>query len=133
MNDLVLMRVPQRFSGAADDMERPLQRELSFAVEAVLHTFTIHKLHSEEMVPPVFADVVELDDIRVIERGRGLRLAVEAFEKGCVLNELLWKDLQSDAALEFGVFRLIDRSHATFADLSDNAIFAQCLRALSFR
>jgi hypothetical protein len=65
------------------------------------------------------ADVVELADSGVVQRGDGAGLALES------LGELLLQDLDGDDAIEAGIAGLVDVAHATGADGGENFVGSQ--------
>ena len=67
----------------------------------------------------VRADVVERADVRVVEGGDGTGFALEA------LGELVFGDLDGDAALEACVARFVNLAHAPDADGSNDLIRAE--------
>jgi hypothetical protein len=62
------------------------------------------------------ADVEQRADVRVVERGDGLRLALEALASLLVLGEGRGKDLDGDAAVEARVLPAPDLAHPAGAD-----------------
>ena len=64
-------------------------------------------------------------DVRVIQRGEHLRLALEAREAIGVGGERVGEDLQRDVATELRVARAIDLAHAAGADRGDDLVGAE--------
>ncbi len=62
------------------------------------------------------SDLVDRTEIRVVQRGRGLRLHQESIAGGRIGPELHRQELQGDVPLEPGVLRPVDDTHATAAD-----------------
>ena len=72
--------------------------------------------------PCVLADFVDRADVRMVERGGGARFAAEPLHRGVVLREVFGEELERDAAAEAGVFRLVDDTHASAAELAQDAV-----------
>ena len=87
-------RICPAYSTALLERQRPLQRR------------ALDELHHQVIRP----DVVELADVRMIQRRHGARFALEAF------GELLLGDLDGDDAVEPRVARLPHLAHAARAD-----------------
>ena len=60
---------------------------------------------------------IDLRDVRVIEAGGGLRLALEAFDERRVVAQALEHHLDADRAVQHPVASQIDAAHATVAQL----------------
>jgi hypothetical protein len=67
-------------------------------------------------------DTVNLGDIRVIERGEHLRLAVEAGHAVGIGGEGFGQDLEGDVAIQLGVGGAPDFTHATCTQLGRDAV-----------
>src|SRR5207344_620295 len=64
------------------------------------------------------AAVVDRDDVRMVERGRVLRLAPEALDELVVVPVAAVEDLDRDAAPELLVLGEVDVGHPTRAELA---------------
>ena len=60
-------------------------------------------LHDQEVDPVLVADVVERANVRVVQAGDGLRLALEPLFQIRVRGDVLGEDLDGDGAIEAGV------------------------------
>jgi hypothetical protein len=58
----------------------------------------------------------------MIQGGSSLRLALETGESLGIFGYFVGQKLESDKAMEPGVFRLVDHTHPTAAQLLDNAV-----------
>ena len=87
----------------------------------------LQQFHGDEGSPIGFVNFVNRADVRVVQRGRGLGLALEAAESLCVVGEFVGKELQGDVATELQVFRLIDHAHSPAADLAKDAVMGNRL------
>jgi hypothetical protein len=63
----------------------------------------------------------------VIERGRGASFAAEALQGLSVRRKFVRKKFQRDAPPEAGIFGLIDDTHPTAAELSDDFVMGNGL------
>lgn len=70
----------------------------------------------------MFANLVDRADVRVIQGGRGMRLAAESFERLRVLGYIFGQEFQSDESTKFGVLSLVHHTHTAAAQLLDNAV-----------
>lgn len=80
--------------------------------------FAVDQFHDEE----IGADVVDGADVRMIRRGDGAYLTVEA------LAESFLGNLDGDFAVEPGIESLVDPAHASGTEKAENPIGSQ-LRA----
>src|SRR3990172_7500462 len=80
-----------------------------------------YELHGDEVHALELFDRVHVHDVRVVESGDGLRLALEA---GPALERrhLRRKDFQSHFAVELRVLREIDLAHAALSELLDDPV-----------
>ena len=69
-------------------------------------------------------DVVDADDVRVIERGGGLGLALEALDDLVLDAPAYEEDLEGDLAAQVAVVGAVDDAHAAAAQLRDDAVAA---------
>jgi hypothetical protein len=63
----------------------------------------------------VFADFMDGADVRVIQGRSSLRFALEAAQSLRVWRKTVGQELQGNEAVELGVLRFIDHTHATGA------------------
>ena len=73
----------------------------------------LEELHDEIVGPVLVPDVVECADVRVLERGDRLGLALEA---GLQLGIGVGQDLDRDGPIEAGVVRAVDLAESAGAD-----------------
>ncbi len=70
----------------------------------------------------MLADFVDRADIRVVERGGGLRLALEALERARIAGQVCRKEFQSDEAVQACVFCFINHPHPSTAEAVNDAV-----------
>jgi hypothetical protein len=95
--------------------------------DVVLERGALQEFHGDESLAVFFADVVNRADIRVIERGGGLRFALKASERAGIGADIFRKKFQSDVATEARVFGSVNDSHAAAAEAFKNAIVRKAL------
>jgi hypothetical protein len=67
-------------------------------------------------------DVVQGADVRVIQRGDGSRLALEALLQVRRISQMGWQHLDRDHAIQSGVPGPIDLAHASSADGAEDVV-----------
>jgi hypothetical protein len=67
---------------------------------------------------------MDLRDVRMVERGQRLRLALEAGHALRIAGELVGENFQRDVTVELGVARAVDLPHSAFADQGGHFIRA---------
>ena len=92
------------------DLERPPADPLG-------QRLALEQLHRDEVAALVLVDRVHRADAGVVERRGGLRLPLEALERGGVLRQLCRQELERDVPAELRVFRLVHDTHAAAAQL----------------
>ncbi|HXY52587.1 MAG TPA: hypothetical protein VEI01_24290 [Terriglobales bacterium] len=58
----------------------------------------------------------------MVEGGCGTRASAEPFERLRVMSHIFGQELQRDETTKFGVFRLVNDTHASTAQLLDDAV-----------
>ena len=84
----------------------------------------VDELHDDERPGLVLAVVVDRDDVRVVQRGRGLRLLAEARAEVGVAAVLGAEDLDGDVAVELVVVGAVDPGHPALAEQLDQPVAA---------
>ncbi len=79
MDDSFHMRRIESVRNLNPQLQHLLKRQ-RLAGNAVLQRLTVQELHHDVCLTVFFADVINRADVRVIERGSSLCLALEAFE-----------------------------------------------------
>jgi hypothetical protein len=78
--------------------------------------------HGDERSAFVLPDVVDGANVGMVQRGGGLRLALESGQGLWVSGYFFGKELQGDKAAQTRVFSLVDNAHATATQLLDDAV-----------
>ena len=92
------------------------------ARDAVLQRDPVEKLHGDEGLAVLLANVVNGADVGMIQGGSGLGLALEAGQGLRVAGDFLGQKLEGHKTMKPRVFRLIDHAHTAAAQLLDNAV-----------
>jgi hypothetical protein len=79
-------------------------------------------LHGNEGFAMFLADVINRADIRVIQRGCRLGFAAEPAEGLSIIGEVRREKLQGDEAVQARVLRFVHDTHASTAELLDDAV-----------
>jgi hypothetical protein len=111
MDDALLMRGLQRFRHLAGDCQRFVERYRPIR-DSLGERWAFDQFHDEIIWP----DIVERADVRVIQRGHGARLPLEA------LAELGVANLDGDPAVEPRVASLVHFAHATRPDWPEDLV-----------
>jgi hypothetical protein len=85
----------------------------------------VDEAHGDEERAVLLAGLVDGDDVRMLERGRHARLALEAPAELRVGRELGHDDLERHAAVEAAVDREVDHAHAAAPDLALDVVGAE--------
>src|SRR5208282_525848 len=92
------------------------------ATNAVLERRAFQIFHHDESLAVFFADVVNRANVRVIQSGGGFGFAAETAEGLGVAGNIVGQKFQRDKTIQAGVLRFIDDTHASAAELFDDAV-----------
>src|SRR5438046_1913644 len=98
MNQTLFGGVVERVRSLQHNFSCALLREFSTAGDQVLHRAAVHELHRKKIRAEVFAGIMDLDDIGMIQFSCGADLAQETLDKSAVAGELRRKDFERDLA-----------------------------------
>ena len=88
-------------------------------------SFTVNVFHGDEMHAFALADLIDVRDVRMIERGRGLRFANKTFHAITVRNNVGRQNLQCDFTIEFRILSQIHLAHSAGAELRADFVTAE--------
>ena len=128
MDHAAVVRGGEAGGGLVDRPRRLLRRHLVLALEPGRERLALDELHGEIGLPLPLADVVDLDDVRVVERGHGAGLAQEALLDALVVRERRGQHLDRDVAAERRLVALVDHAHAAAAQLGDDVVVTDLRR-----
>ena len=97
------------------------------AVDAVLERLPIKEFHGDEGVAILLADIVNRADVGMVQGRGGLRFTLESRESLRIAGDILRQKFQRDEALEARVFGLVNDTHASAAELFDDAVVGEGL------
>lgn len=112
----------QRLGDRDQQVQRGTRGERCLGLDDLAQRATAHQLHDEEHVHPVGALVVDRDDARVVEAGRGSRLTSETVREGLVVGEPGPQQLDRHRALQPLVERLPHRGHPAVGDMTHQPV-----------
>jgi hypothetical protein len=127
VDDAGLVRVVERGKQFAHQAHELPRLEANVVVEAVLEVLAADELHHDERDVGLLAEVVHLDDVRVVQPRHRLRLFAEAHRvlAGDLLVEVALEDgLDGDRAVQLRVERLVHDAHGAAADLAAELVAA---------
>jgi hypothetical protein len=118
VNDVVAVGVGERAGHFMGDLEGVLEGELPLSIEPLPERFSVQVRHHVVEQAVHFGGVVDREDVRMRESGRGLDLATEPLgTKGS--RELGPQDLDGNVmTLEFEDSCEVDRGHPAAAELA---------------
>ena len=105
----------ERGGDLRDDRGGPLGREPPLAREQPLQVGAADVAHDEVEVAALLARRVDRDDVRVVDRRRHARLALEALAEPGIGGPLRRDQLEGDGPAERQLGRAIDDAHAAAA------------------
>src|SRR5262249_21277926 len=123
MDDAQLLRAAQGLRGLREDRLRLIERDATFAIEAVHEVLAVEELHHDVRQVVVDAVIEDVDDVRALKVKRGLGLELEA-DAPFFGGALRIHELDGDVAIEVEVSRDPDRAHAARGELPLQAVFA---------
>jgi hypothetical protein len=88
----------------------------------VLQGRAVQKLHGDERLSALLADVVNRADVGMVQRGRGLGFALKASERLWATGNVFGQEFHSDEAMQPRVFGLIYHAHAATPEFLDDAV-----------
>ena len=106
------------------DLEQLLELQPALA-HARCQGLPLHELHGEEADAVEFLVRVERDDAWMVQRGGGLRLALEAGPVLLIVGDPLGQEFQRDLASEAGVLGRVHLAHPPGAEGSEELVGPQ--------
>ena len=116
MDDAVLVSELERLGDLGEDRSRAIGRDRLLALEQIRQRLACDVLHGEPEQLPALRDPVNGDDVGVIERGSGARLALEALDQPGPEGQFRWQHLDGNFAVELEIARQEDHRHAAASD-----------------
>jgi hypothetical protein len=135
VDDAALVGGRERLGHRDAQLPDALDRQAA-SCNVLVEALPLDQLHRQEAGRGVVLDRVQGDDVRVVERRYGARLALEALEPLRVRGEALRQHLERDVAAEPGVARAVDLAHPARAQRGDDLVAAEprpCLESQAAR
>ncbi len=126
MDDARSVRGVERVGNLDPKLDQLFERHRPVA-DPVFQRLAFEKLHRDEPLPAVLADLVNRADVRMVQRRRGARLAHEAVGRGAIAGQLIGQELQRDVTAKQKVLGAIDDAHSAAAEHLENAIVRDSL------
>ena len=127
MDQTVRMGLVERAGDLGQDGQRSIRFEPPGQAQDRRQAGAFDEAHREVELAIDLAGVVDVDDVRVAERGRQARLAQEPIAERLVLGHLRDDDLQRDPALERGVLGGVDDAHPATPDQGLDDVSAELI------
>lgn len=124
MQDAGAVRDLQSFCDFHSNFQQLSERQCAPA-QALGERLAVEELHDEEVGTVLRAYVVEMADVRMIQRGNGAGFALKTLLEFGIVGEVSGENLDGDNAIEARVFRAVDLSHAAGAERCLNLIRTQ--------
>ena len=121
MDDALFVRRFERVGDLLRDRHRLVEGDRA-ALDTLGEIFAFDQLHDQRAGRSRLFEAVDLCDVRVVERGERLGLALEPRDALGVGGKGVGEDLQGDVAIEPRVAREIHLTHTTFAQLREDAV-----------
>src|SRR2546427_492286 len=101
----------------SEHSSRAVELDRAFLLDQILERLALEELHHEVHRPlRQDAEVGDVDDVRVVDRGRRARLAEEPMDRLLIARELRVQDLHRHRLLDVDVLAEIHRPHAAAAE-----------------
>ena len=128
MDDAARVQRRERGQNLEADRDR-LGHVQRTASQLVRQRLTLEQLHGDEQAAGVFADLVNLTDVGMVDAGRRARFTPQTLARRLVAGERRDR-LQRDHALEALVARLVHHPHAALAELARDGVVPESRRRL---
>ena len=121
VNDILGVRGVERVSDLDGQREQAIEFE-RMAGDHMLQRRAIQKLHGDEGLAVLFANVVDGADVGMVQCRSGLRLPPKPLQCLMVAGHVFREKLEGHEAVEAGVLGFVNHTHAPAAELLDDAI-----------
>ena len=127
VDDALRVSVLERGEHAIHHVELLVERAQLPGVDGLAQVRALEQLHGHVEQPVLLPEVVDRHDVRVVQQGGRLGLALEAFERFVAAAEVHGQRLQRDVAVEDGVVGLVHLAHGAAAELAHDLVLADPL------
>src|SRR3989442_8219458 len=91
--------------------------EISMVANQLAQRLAIDKFHRDEVRAIVLADLIDMSNVRMVKRRRGLSFANEPLHSVAIRGHFSRQNLQSNFAIQLCILRQINFAHSTLANL----------------
>src|SRR5271169_896417 len=106
----------ERRAHLADDARGPPRLDAPLAGNQRMHVGALDKTHRDEQQAVLLARIEDGNDVRVVDRGRDLRLAPKALAEALLAGALRADQLEGHRALKRELLGPVDNRHVSMAD-----------------
>ena len=121
MHDALFVRRLQGFRDLSADRNRVVDRD-GTASDPLREVLALDHFHDQGRRGAMLLQAVDLRDVRVIQSGEGLGLALEPHQAVGIGGDRLGQHFERDVTFESQIARAIDLAHPAFAKLRDDFI-----------
>src|SRR5580704_1203396 len=93
----------------------------------MLERQAVQKLHGDERLPVLLADLINGADVGMVQRRCSLRLALKAGQRMRVSGNVIREKLEGDEAMQPRVFSFVVHAHPATTEIFDDAIVRDSL------
>ena len=124
MHDALRMCRIERVGDFDAQLDDPVnfERLERMPLDEMFERLPFEQLHHEELLPLVFADVIDRADVRVIQRRRRPSLALKALHGRRVPRQFRRQELDSHLPAEADIFAAVHDAHAASAQLFEDPV-----------
>src|SRR4029077_5191582 len=121
MCDAQLVRLGQRIGNLCSAADGLVSRQRAFG-QPLLQRLAFQKLYDEIVHPLLVADVIEMTNIGMRQRGNSTGFALETLLRLEVVRKVSGQNLDRDTTVEAGIAGAIHFSHPARAELRDDLV-----------
>ncbi len=121
MHDTGAMGDLQSFCDFNSNLQQLRERQRAPA-QAIGKRLAVEELHNQEVGAVLRADVVEMADVWMIQRGNGTSFALETLLEFRIGGKMSGENLDGNGAIEARVFRAVDLAHTAGAEWGLNFV-----------
>ena len=124
MGDALPVRLVEGVRNLDSDLQRLIERQRPL-LQPLGQRVALEILHDQEVGALVLAHVVQRANVRVIQAGDGLRLALEPLLEVGVCGDMRGEDFDGDGAVQAGVAGFVHLAHAARAEGGEDFVGAE--------
>src|SRR6266850_4710839 len=101
-----------------------LRKLIMGQVNAIAESLTVDKLHRDKVSAFKFTDLVDVGDVRMIQRSSGLRLLFEALQSFPIRSKIRGQYFERHIAIDAAIACEINVAHSAFSESCANFVAA---------